>query len=229
MWPGPYGDNGSKKYLTASLDQSLKRMNLEYVDIFYHHRMDPDTPLYETMWALDSIVKSGKALYAGLSNYDGPTMEKAAKILEDLHCPFVINQNAYSIFDRTVEKNGIIKSAVEKKKGMIIFSPLAQGLLTDRYLYGIPEDSRVRTDGRFLNEKSLSAEKLKKIKALNDVAERRGQTLAQMALSWVYSHEGITSVLIGASKPEQIIQNIKMTENLKFTKEEYEEIDAIAL
>lgn len=229
MWPGPYGDNGSKKYLTASLDQSLKRMNIDYVDIFYHHRMDPDTPLYETMWALDGIVKSGKALYVGLSNYDGETMEKAAKILDDLHCPFVINQNRFSIFDRTIEKNGILKSAIEKKKGMIIFSPLAQGLLSDRYLEGIPEDSRIKTDGRFLNENSLSYEKLEKIRKLNEIAKRRGQTLAQMALSWVYSHEGITSVLIGASKAEQILENLKMTQNLDFTKEELDEIDSVAL
>lgn len=229
MWPGPYGDKGSKKYLTASLDQSLKRLNIDYVDIFYHHRMDPDTPLYETMWALDSIVKSGKALYVGLSNYDGETMEKAAMILDELHCPFVINQNRYSIFDRTVEKNGILKSTIVKKKGMIVFSPLAQGLLTDRYLNGIPDDSRVKTDGRFLNENSLSDEMLGKIKKLNKIAEERGQTLAQMALSWVYSHEGVTSVLIGASKVEQITQNLKMTENLNFTKEEHKKIDSIVL
>lgn len=229
MWPGPYGDFGSKKYLTASLDQSLKRMNLDYVDIFYHHRMDPDTPLYETMWALDSIVKSGKALYVGLSNYDGETMKKAAKILNELHCPFVINQNSYSILNRTVEHNGILDSAISEKKGMIIFSPLAQGLLSNRYLNGIPNDSRVRTDGRFLNERSLVPEKLAKIEKLNKLAERRGQTLAQMALSWVYSREGITSVLIGASKSEQILENIKMTENINFTTEELSEIDSIVL
>ena len=229
MWQGPYGDKGSKKYLTASLDQSLKRMKLDYVDIFYHHRMDPDTPLYETMWALDSIVKSGKALYVGLSNYDGETMQKAADILNELHCPFIINQNRYSILDRTVEKNGILKSAIAFKKGMIIFSPLAQGLLTNRYLNGIPADSRVRTDGRFLNERSLSPEVLQKIEKLNQIATERGQTLAQMALSWVYSREGITSVLIGASKPEQILENLKMTENLDFTQEELDKIDAIAL
>jgi len=229
MWPGPYGDWGSKKYLTASLDQSLKRMNIDYVDIFYHHRMDPETPLYETMWALDSIVKSGKALYVGLSNYDGETMEKAASILEELHCPFVINQNRYSVLDRTVEKNGLIKSAIAKKKGLIVFSPLAQGLLTDRYLEGIPEDSRIKTDGRFLNEKSLSADVLEKIRTLNEIAKNRGQTLAQMALSWVYSHEGVTSVLIGASKPEQILQNLKMTDNIHFTEEEYRQIDSIVL
>ena len=229
MWPGPYGDFGSKKYLTASLDQSLKRMNLDYVDIFYHHRMDPDTPLYETMWALDSIVKSGKALYVGLSNYNGETMEKAAKILEELHCPFVINQNRYSIFDRTIEKNGLLESAISKKKGTIIFSPLAQGLLTGRYLNGIPQDSRIKTDGRFLKEASLSEEMLTKIRKLNDLAEKRGQTLAQMALSWVYAKEGVTSVLIGASKPEQITENLKMAENTSFTKEELEEIDKISL
>jgi L-glyceraldehyde 3-phosphate reductase len=227
MWPGPYGEYGSKKYLVASLDQSLKRMNVDYVDIFYHHRMDPDTPLYETMWALDGIVKSGKALYAGLSNYDGETMEKAAKILDELHCPFVINQNKYSILDRTVEKNGILKSAISKGKGMIIFSPLAQGLLTNRYLDGIPADSRVNTDGRFLNKKALTGEILEKIGKLNRIAENRGQTLAQMALSWLYSREGITSVLIGASKPEQITENLKMVENLDFTRQELDEIDAI--
>ena len=229
MWQGPYGEWGSKKYLTASLDQSLKRMNLNYVDIFYHHRPDPDTPLYETMWALDSIVKSGKALYAGLSNYDGETMEKAAQILEELHCPFVINQNRYSIFDRTIENNGILTSARKKKKGMIIFSPLAQGLLTDRYLHCIPEDSRVKTDGRFLNESSITEEKRNQIKGLNEIAKERGQSLAQMALSWVYSKEGITSVLIGASKPEQITENLKMTENTNFTAEELKAIDDISL
>jgi L-glyceraldehyde 3-phosphate reductase len=204
-------------------------MQLDYVDIFYHHRMDPDTPLYETMWALDCIVKSGKALYVGLSNYDGETMKKAADILNELHCPFVINQNRYSIFDRTIEKNGLLQSAVSEKKGLIIFSPLAQGLLTDRYLNGIPDDSRIKTDGRFLNERSLSPDTLEKIKKLNVIAQNRGQTLAQMALSWVYSREGITSVLIGASKPEQITENLKMTENLRFTKDELNEIDSIVI
>lgn len=229
MWDGPYGDFGSKKYLTASIDQSLKRMNLDYVDIFYHHRPDPETPLYETMWALDSIVKSGKALYVGLSNYDGARMREAAKILNELHCPFVINQNRYSILDRTPEKNGIFDAAADEKKGMIIFSPLAQGLLTGRYLNGIPDDSRVRTDGRFLKESSITGEVLAKIQKLNKIAENRGQSLAQMALSWVYSREGVTSVLIGASKPEQIIENLKMTKNTTFTKKELEEIDSIAL
>lgn len=229
MWPGPYGDWGSKKYLTASINQSLKRLNLDYVDIFYHHRMDPNTPLYETMWALDSIVKSGKALYVGLSNYDGETMLKAAKILDDLKCPFVINQNRYSILDRTSEQNGILDATVKAKKGMIVFSPLAQGLLTDRYLLGIPEDSRIKTDGRFLTERVLSEEMLAKIKKLNELAKKRGQTLAQMSLAWVYSLECVTSVLIGASKPEQITENLKMLDNIQFTEEELKEIDDIVL
>ena len=229
MWPGPYGDKGSKKYLTASLDQSLKRMGLDYVDIFYHHRMDPETPLYETMWALDSIVKSGKALYVGLSNYDGETMLRAAEILNELHCPFIINQNRYSILDRTVEKNGLLKGAIEAKKGIIVFSPLAQGLLTNRYLNGIPTDSRVKTDGRFLNERALSDDMLEKINRLNEIAENRNQTLAQMALSWVYSREGITSVLIGASKPEQIAENLNMTHNIRFSEQELKAIDDIVL
>ena len=229
MWQGPYGDFGSKKYLVSSLDQSLKRMGLDYVDIFYHHRMDKDTPLYETMWALDSIVKSGKALYVGLSNYDGETMKEATKILNELHCPFIINQNRYSIFDRTVEKNGILDAAIEEKKGMIIFSPLAQGLLTNRYLNGIPEDSRVRTDGRFLKESSITAERLTQIKKLDDIAKMRGQTLAQMALSWVYSKVGITSVLIGASSPEQISENLEMTRKVYFSEEELKKIDEVAL
>lgn len=229
MWPGPYGDFGGRKYLTASIDQSLKRMNLDYVDIFYHHRMDPNTPLYETMWALDSIVKSGKALYVGLSNYDGETMKKAAAILNELHCPFVINQNSYSILNRTVENNGILDAAVENKKGMIIFSPLAQGLLTNRYFNEIPDDSRVKTDGRFLSEWSITPEIIEKTKLLNEIAKKRGQTLAQMALAWVYSRKGITSVLIGASKPEQIIENINMLKNTEFTQEEYDLIDKIVL
>ena len=166
MWDGPYGDWGSRKYLLASLDQSLQRMGLDYVDIFYHHRMDPNTPLEETMGALATAVQSGKALYVGLSNYDGPTMEKAAAILKDLHCPFIINQNRYSIFDRTIEKNGLKEKAAELKKGIIAYSPLAQGLLTNRYLNGIPEDSRIMTDGRFLKKDALTEEKLMKIRAL---------------------------------------------------------------
>lgn len=229
MWPGPYGDGGSRKYLLSSLDQSLGRMGIEYVDIFYHHRMDPQTPLEETMSALDTAVKSGKALYAGLSNYDGETMEKAMHILNELHCPFVINQNRFSIFDRNILKNGILESCITNGKGMIVFSPLAQGLLTNRYLGGIPEGSRVKTDGRFLKESSISPEVMDKVKRLNELAKSRGQTLAQMAMGWVYNHEGVTSVLIGASSKEQIIENLGMLQNTAFTKEEMDIIDKTAI
>lgn len=227
MWPGPYGEWGSRKYLLSSLDQSLKRLQLDYVDIFYHHRMDPDTPLEETMGALDQAVKSGKALYAGLSNYDGPTLEKAAAILKDLRCPFIINQNRYSIFDRTIEENGLKKTSASLKKGIIAFSPLAQGMLTDRYLHGIPEDSRVKTDGRFLNTNSITKDNLAKVRALNALALERGQTLAEMALAWVLKDNVVTSVLIGASKPEQILDNIKAIQNTNFSAEELQKIDAI--
>ena len=225
MWPGPYGDWGSRKYLIASIDQSLKRLGLDYVDIFYHHRMDPNTPLEETMGALSQIVASGKALYVGLSNYDGPTLEKASAILDKLHVPFVINQNCYNIFDRTIEQNGLKAMAKKLGKGVICFSPLAQGMLSDRYLNGIPEDSRVRTDGRFLQESRLGENVLGKIRALNEIAEGRGQTLAEMALSWLLKEEVITSVLAGASKPSQILDNIKAVENTSFTQDEIEAID----
>lgn len=228
MWDGPYGNWGSRKYLLASLDQSLRRMGLDYVDIFYHHRMDPNTPLEETMGALAQAVHSGKALYVGLSNYDGPTLEKAAAILDELHVPFVINQNRYSIFDRTVENNGLKETAAKLHKGIITFSPLAQGLLTNRYLDGIPADSRVHTDGRFLKEKDITPEKIAKIRALNEIAAARGQTLAEMALAWLLSHEEITTVLIGASKTQQILDNIKAVQNMKFTTEELAEIDRIS-
>ena len=227
MWPGPYGDWGSRKYLIASLDQSLKRMGLDYVDIFYHHRMDPDTPLEETMGALAQIVNSGKALYVGLSNYDGPTLERASAILEMLKVPFIINQNRYSIFDRTIEKNGLKAKAKELGKGIICFSPLAQGMLTDRYLEGIPEDSRVRTDGRFLRENAITEETLSKARALKAIAERRGQTLAEMALAWVLKDKEITSVLIGASKEMQILDNIKSIRNMSFSDEELAQIDKL--
>ena len=204
MWEGPYGNWGSRKYLLASLDQSLKRMGLEYVDIFYHHRMDPETPLEETMGALATAVQQGKALYVGLSNYDGKTLSQAAAILKDLKCPFVINQNRYSIFDRTVEENGLKRTTGILKKGLITFSPLAQGQLTDRYLNGIPEDSRIRKDGRFLKESVLTPERLDQIRRLNDLAAQRGEKLADMALGWLLQHKEVTSVLIGASKPQQI-------------------------
>ena len=229
MWDGPYGDWGSRKYLLASLDASLKRLGLDYVDIFYNHRPDPETPLEETMGALAQAVKSGKALYVGLSNYDGERLKKACKILDELHCPFIINQNRYSIFDRTIEHNGLKQTAAELKKGIIAFSPLAQGMLTDRYLHGIPEDSRIKTDGRFLKEGSITEERLAQIRGLNEIAKNRGQTLAEMALAWVLRDGIVTSVLIGASKPSQILDNIKATENTTFTQDELDEIDKYSL
>lgn len=229
MWPGPYGDWGSRKYLIASLDASLKRLGLDYVDIFYHHRMDPETPLEETMGALNAIVKSGKALYVGLSNYDGPTLQKACEILSDLKCPFIINQNSYSILNRTIEENGLKDMARELKKGIIAFSPLAQGMLTNRYLNGIPADSRIATDGRFLKESALTPERIAQIRALNDLAAERGQTLAEMALSWVLKDGDVTSVLIGASRPEQILDNIAIVGHTSFTEEELTAIDNIVM
>lgn len=227
MWPGPYGDWGSRKYLLASLDQSLKRMHLEYVDIFYHHRPDPNTPLEETMGALATAVQSGKALYVGLSNYDGPRLSQAEAILRELGVPFIINQNRYSLFDRTIEHNGLKQTAARLQKGIIAFSPLAQGLLTNRYLNGIPSDSRIRTDGRFLKESILTEQKLAQIQALNALAAERGQTLAQMALSWVLRDGIVTSVLVGASRPEQILDNLNAVSNISFTPEELARIDAI--
>ncbi len=229
MWDGPYGNFGSRKYLLASLDASLKRMGLEYVDIFYHHRPDPDTPLEETMGALSQAVRSGKALYVGLSNYDGVQLEKACRILEDLRCPFIINQNSYSIFNRTIERNGLKKTSEKLKKGIIAFSPLAQGMLTDRYLGGVPEDSRIKTDGRFLNASALTEERLAQIRALSETAAGRGQTLAEMALAWILRDGVVTSVLIGVSKPSQILENIRALQNTDFTDEELEEIDKYSL
>ena len=225
MWPGPYGDWGSRKYLLASLDQSLKRMKLDYVDIFYHHRPDPETPLEETMGALAQAVQSGKALYAGLSNYDGPRMREAAKILSDLRVPFVVNQNRYNIFDRGIEHNGLKQAAAELGKGIVAFCPLAQGLLTDRYLNGIPADSRIRTDGRFLKESAVTEDRLAQIRRLNDIAAERGQKLSQMALAWVLRDGITTSVIIGASKPSQILENLKTIQNTQFTEEELAKID----
>ena len=229
MFEGPYGDFGSRKYMLASLDASLKRLGLDYVDIFYHHRPDPDTPMEETMGALDQAVKSGKALYAGLSNYDGETMARAAAILREMRCPFVINQNRYSIFDRKIEENGLLDASRNEKKGIIVFSPLAQGLLTDRYINGIPSDSRIRTSGLFLKETNLTEEKLAKIRALNALAKERGESLAQMALAWVLRREEVTSVLIGASKPSQIMDNLGAMRSAPFTAEELLAIDEIAL
>lgn len=227
MWSGPYGDWGSKKYLTANVDQSLKRLGLEYVDIFYHHRMDPETPLEETMEALASIVRSGKALYAGISNYNEEYTRKAAAIMKELHCPLIVNQRKYSIFDRTIEEDGVKECCREIGMGIIAFSPLAQGLLTDKYLHGIPEDSRIARDHRFLKADALTEECLNRIGRLNTMAKERGQSLAQMALSWILKDNGVCSVLIGASRPEQILENICIVENTAFTEEEIRRIEEI--
>lgn len=229
MWPGPYGDGGSKKYLVASLDQSLKRMGLEYVDIYYHHRPDPETPLEETAQALDGIVRSGKALYVGISNYDREQTKVIAELFQEMGTPFIVNQRRYSMLDRTMERDGLKSYAAAHGIGIITFCPLEQGLLTDRYLHGIPEDSRVRRDGRFLREDAVTEEKLEKIRALNELAAERGQSLAQMALAWILRDGDVTSVLIGASKPAQILDNIGMLKNLSFTEGERERIDEIVL
>ena len=227
MWDGPYGDWGSRKYLLASLDQSLKRLRLKYVDIFYHHRMDPQTPLEESMGALATAVHSGRALYAGISNYDKKTARQAAAILKDLKCPFIINQVRYSIFDRHIEQDGLKPWAEKNGIGLITFSPLAQGLLTDKYLNGIPADSRIAKDGRFLKASALTEKRLAQIRALNDLAHKRGQTLAQMALAWILKDKAITSVLIGASKPQQITENAQIAKTAHFSAEELHQIDKI--
>lgn len=227
MWTGPYGDHGSRKYLLASLDQSLERLGLDYVDIFYHHRPDPETPLEETMGALAQAVRSGKALYVGLSNYSGPQLEAAAKILAEMHVPFVINQNRYSILERGIEENGLLETTARLQKGLIVFRPLAQGLLTDRYLAGIPADSRAAHDPRFLHAEDVERAH-GTIVALNELAAERGQSLAQMAIAWLLAHEAVTSVLIGASRPEQIWANVHALENTAFTADELARIDELA-
>ncbi|MBT1177098.1 aldo/keto reductase [Bifidobacterium callimiconis] len=229
MWQGPYGDWGSRKYLLASLDQSLERLGLDYVDIFYHHRPDPETPLEETMGALAQAVSSGKALYVGLSNYDGPTMEKAAAILQEMRVPFIINQNKFNIFDRRPAENGLLDSAERLGKGVITFSPLQQGLLTNRYLNGVPDDSRIKADGRFLQENALTPERVAQIRALNELASDRGQTLAEMSVAWLLHHPAVTSVLVGASKPQQILDNVGALKNTEFSDDELRRIDEIAL
>ncbi len=226
MWDGPYGDWGSKKYLVSSLDQSLKRMDLDYVDIFYHHRPDPETPLEETMAALDLIVRQGKALYVGISNYRPAEAAKAFTILKDLGTPCIIHQPKYSMFERWVE-GGLLDLLEKEGVGCIPFSPLAQGLLTDKYLHGIPEDSRVATSGIFLNENHLTKEKIEKISKLNEIAEQRGQKLAHMALAWLLRDPRVTSVLIGSSKPAQIIDSIAALQNTTFSEEELALIDKI--
>lgn len=226
MWPGPYGDWGSRKYLISSLDQSLKRMGLEYVDIFYHHRPDPETPLEETMLALDAIVRSGKALYVGISNYNREQTEAAMKILKELKTPFIINQRSYSLFERDIERDNLKGYAAANGCGIIAFCPLAQGMLTDKYLTGIPEDSRIKRDGRFLKESDITPERLAQIRGLNEIAKSRGQSLAQMALSWILRDGEVTSVLIGASRPAQILENVKIVGHTSFTQEELAAIEA---
>ena len=226
MWPGPYGDHGSRKYLMASLDQSLKRMNVDYVDIFYHHRPDPDTPLEETMGALSDIVRQGKALYVGISNYNSEQTKAAAAILKENGTPLLIHQPSYSMFNRWVETDGLLDTLKEVGAGCICFSPLAQGLLTNKYLHGIPEGSRA-TRNAFLKESSITPELVSQISALNDLAAERGQTLAEMALSWVLRKDKVTTVLIGASKVEQIEDNVKIVEHLEFSDSELDAIESI--
>ena len=226
MWDGPYGDHGSRKYLIASLDQSLKRMNLDYVDIFYHHRPDPDTPLEETMGALDHIVRSGKALYVGISNYKPEEARKAIKLLKEMGTPCLIHQPSYSMFNRWIE-DGLTDVLREEQVGCICFAPLSGGLLTDRYLNGIPADSRAGHDPRFLKPSQITEDKLVKIRALDALAQTRGQKLSQMALQWVLRDEVVTSALTGASRPEQVLDNVKALEAPAFTREELEKIEEI--
>jgi len=227
MWPGPYGEWGSKKNLVASLDQSLKRMELDYVDIFYHHRPDPDTPLEETMAALDLIVRQGKALYVGISNYRPKEAAQAFKILKELGTPCLIHQPKYSMFERWVETEGLLDLLGEQGVGCIPFSPLAQGLLTDKYLKGIPSDSRVAKGVGFLTENNITKERIAQIRKLNDIAISRGQSLAQMALAWILKDDRITSVLIGASRPEQLTDSLKCLDNINFSAEELWQIEQI--
>ena len=226
MWPGPYGEWGSRKYLISSLDQSLKRMGLDYVDIFYSHRPDPDTPLEETMGALDSIVRSGKALYAGISNYQAPEAKRAIEILKSLGTPCLIHQPKYSMFERWVE-GGLLDILEENGVGCIPFSPLAQGLLTDRYLKGIPEDSRAAKAHGFLKTNEITPERLKQVTGLNDIAKRRNQSLSQMALSWLLKDKRITTVLIGVSSVEQLDNNLAALNNLDYSEKELKEIETI--
>lgn len=225
MWEGPYGDFGSRKYLIASLDQSLKRMGLDYVDIFYHHRPDPETPLEETMRALDHIVRSGRALYVGISNYKAEQTRQASHILKSLGTPFVIHQPSYSMFNRWIEEE-LLEALRDEGIGSIVFSPLAQGMLTDKYLRGIPEDSRAAR-AHFLRPEHISESRLEQIFQLNEFAKKRGQTLAQVALAWVLRHPEVTSALIGASRPEQVVDAVKAIDNLSFSAEELEQIEEI--
>ncbi len=228
MWQGPYGNWGSKKYLTASLDQSLKRMGLEYVDIYYHHRPDPETPLEETMMALDLLVRQGKALYVGISNYNKEQTEQAYSILQELKTPFIIHQVSYSMLNRWIEEDGLKEYLYGKRIGCIAFSPLQQGILTGKYLTGIPKDSRIgQHKSPYLHESDLDQGMLHKVQALHEIAEERGQSLTQMALAWLLRDDKVTSVLIGASRPQQILENIKALDHTSFSREELARIDAI--
>lgn len=228
MWKGPYGDGGSKKYLIASLDQSLKKLGLDYVDIFYHHRPDPNTPLEETMGALDQIVRQGKALYVGISNYKKEQTQKAYEILKKQGTPFIIHQPRYSMLDRWIEEDGLKDYLYENGIGCIAFSPLAQGILTGKYLNGIPEDSRIGGGkSPYLHKENLDECRLEKVRKLNEIAGQRGQSLTQMALAWILRDGKVTSVLIGASRPEQILENIKALDNVNFSREELDRINGI--
>lgn len=226
MWPGPYGNFGSRKYLIASLDQSLQRMGLDYVDIFYHHRPDPETPLEETMGALDQIVRQGKALYVGISQYSAEDTAKAAKILKAQNTPFLIHQPRYNMMDRWVE-GGLLNTLEREGIGSIVFSPLEQGILTDKYLNGIPKDSRAATQGSYLDESQITPEVVTKVQKLNEIAQSRNQSLAQMAVAWLLKDDRVTSVLVGASKVSQLEENIHTLENLEFSKTELNEIEKI--
>lgn len=226
MWPGPYGNFGSRKYLIASLDQSLQKMGLDYVDIFYHHRPDPETPLEETMGALDQIVRQGKALYVGISQYSAEDTAKAAKILKAQNTPFLIHQPRYNMMDRWVE-DGLLNTLEREGIGSIVFSPLEQGILTDKYLNGIPKDSRAATQGSYLDESQITPEVVTKVQKLNEIAQSRNQSLAQMAVAWLLKDNRVTSVLVGASKVSQLEENINTLENLEFSKTELNEIEKI--
>lgn len=226
MWPGPYGNFGSRKYLIASLDQSLQRMGLDYVDIFYHHRPDPETPLEETMGALDQIVRQGKALYVGISQYSAEDTAKAAKILKAQNTPFLIHQPRYNMMDRWVE-DGLLNTLEREGIGSIVFSPLEQGILTDKYLNGIPKDSRAATQGSYLDKSQITPEVVTKVQKLNEIAQSRNQSLAQMAVAWLLKDNRVTSVLVGASKVSQLEENINTLENLEFGKTELNEIEKI--
>jgi L-glyceraldehyde 3-phosphate reductase len=227
MWPGPYGNFGSRKYLISSLDQSLQRMGLDYVDIFYHHRPDPETPLEETMGALDQIVRSGKALYVGISQYKAEETARAAELLKAMGTPFLIHQPRYNMMDRWVEENKLLDTLERVGVGSIVFSPLEQGILTGKYLNGIPKDSRAATQGSYLSEDQITPEVVEQVKKLNEIAENRNQSLAQMAIAWLLKDQRVTSVLVGASKVDQLKNNVEALNNLDFTENELQKIEGI--